>query len=82
MATGLTDLVFNSSNILDQFFIGARNILWGAEIFFINAYVVIIITLFFVLVLAMFYLPIKFYPYYVENKKMFDKIIRINKKIK
>jgi len=78
--TGILDLVFNAPNILDQFFISARNVIWGIEVVALNIYVILIVTLFFLLIFAMCYLPVKLMPYYIENKKLINKIMFFDKK--
>lgn len=80
MSYKLTDLIFGQDNILDQFFMNARNIIWKVEVFFMNVYVFLIITLFFLIILAIMYLPVWLKPYYEQNKKFFDKILLFYKK--
>jgi len=43
----------------------------------LNVYIIIIILIFFLIIGSLFYLPFKFYPLYVQNKKMIDKFIKL-----
>lgn len=49
----------------------------GTILVFLNIYVLLIVLLFLALVALMFWVPIKIYPIYKQNKKMLDKFIKI-----
>ena len=44
----------------------------------LNVYVIIIVLIFLLIVIGIFYVPIKVYPFYVKNKRMIDKFMKLS----
>jgi hypothetical protein len=62
-------------NILQQFFIVARNIIWEVEVLFLNMYVILTILTFFGIIALVIWLPVKIYPLYLKHRKIFKKLL-------
>jgi hypothetical protein len=62
-------------DVLGQFFLVGRDIIWGAQIFFLNIYVLLVVLTFFGIIVLIVWLPVKYYPVIVKNKKILKKLL-------
>lgn len=68
---------FTIPDNITNVFISIGSFLDGVTLFFLNVYIIIIILIFFLLVIGLFWLPIKAYPLYKNNSKLINKIINL-----
>ena len=54
------------------------NFIDSVVIVFLNGYVIFVVLIFVLLFLLLFYIPLKVYPMYRKNKRIIDKIVKLD----